>query len=54
MTKTFDFERAWLAKLSACLDESAGEEIRNLVMANSEDLSAQTSSALLLGLAVGL
>jgi hypothetical protein len=48
MTKTFDFERAWLAKLSACLDESAGEEIRNLVMANSEDLSAQTSSAVVI------
>jgi hypothetical protein len=49
MTQTFDFERAWLGKLSACLDESAGEEIRHLVMEGSEELSAQSSSDAVIG-----
>jgi hypothetical protein len=49
MAQTFDFERTWLAKLSACLDESAGEEIRHLVMAGSEELSAQSSRDTVIG-----
>jgi hypothetical protein len=43
MTETFDFERAWLAKFSACLDEAVGEEIRQQVMAGSEGSSVQSS-----------
>jgi hypothetical protein len=39
----YDFERAWLAKLSHCLDEIAGEEIRKEVMAGSETLSVGSS-----------
>ena len=35
----YDFERAWLAKLSRCLDELAGQEVCREVMAGSEDLS---------------
>lgn len=42
--ETFDFERAWLAKFSTCLDETAGEKNRRQVMAGSEALSAQSSS----------
>jgi hypothetical protein len=38
-----DFERAWLSKLSQCLDELAGEEIRKGVMAGSERLSAHSN-----------
>lgn len=37
-----DFERAWLAKLSNCLGEMAGEEIREVVMKGSEDFSMQS------------
>jgi predicted ArsR family transcriptional regulator len=44
MTEKFDFERAWLAKFSTCVDEAAGEEARQQVMAGSERLSAQSSS----------
>jgi hypothetical protein len=29
MTETYDFERAWLAKLSDCLDETARPFVRN-------------------------
>jgi hypothetical protein len=43
MTQNFDFERAWLEKFSACLDEAAGQETRNQIMAGSDDLSAQSS-----------
>ena len=39
MAVEYDFERAWLAKLSCCLDEVAGQELRRDVMAGSEDLS---------------
>jgi hypothetical protein len=39
-----DFERAWLAKLSQCLDELAGEEIRKEVMEGSDGLSAPSNS----------
>jgi hypothetical protein len=44
MMETLDFEQAWLAKFSTCLDEAAGEETRQQVMAGSEALSAQSSS----------
>lgn len=40
MSETYDFERAWLAKFSNCLNEVAGEEVREQVMAGSEGLSA--------------
>ena len=43
MSETHDFERAWLAKFSGCLDEIAGEEIRQQVMGGSETLSARSS-----------
>jgi len=45
MTQAFDFERAWLGKLSTCLDEAAGEKTRRQVMAGSKGLSARSSSA---------
>jgi hypothetical protein len=38
-----DFERAWLKKLSRCLDEVAGEDIRWQVMQGSEGLSSQSN-----------
>ena len=44
MTELHDFERAWLAKFSTCLDEAAGEQTRQQVMAGSESLSAASSS----------
>jgi hypothetical protein len=43
MPETFDFERFWLDKLSACLDQVAGEEVGAEVMAGSEALSAASS-----------
>lgn len=43
MSEQQDFERAWLAKLSARLDEVAGELIRRQVMRGSEGLSSQSS-----------
>lgn len=39
MAEGYDFERAWLSKLSNCLDEVAGEQIRRQVMAGSQTLS---------------
>jgi predicted hydrocarbon binding protein len=42
MPEKFDFERAWLEKLSNCLSTFAGEEIRDLVMEGSEDLTSDT------------
>jgi hypothetical protein len=36
MSQAYDFERAWLAKFSGCLEEFAGAEIRDAVMAGSE------------------
>ncbi|MBU7010251.1 MAG: hypothetical protein HXS46_06135 [Theionarchaea archaeon] len=38
-----DFERAWLAKFSRCLDEIGGEEIRKEIMEGSEELSMNSS-----------
>ncbi len=43
MSEPFDFERAWLAKFSRCLDEVAGEGIREQVMAGAEGLSMASS-----------
>ena len=42
MSETLDFERAWLAKFSGCLDEIGGGEIRKKVMRGSEALSSQS------------
>lgn len=38
-----DFERAWLAKFSDCLDLVAGQDIRKQVMQGHEGLSSQSS-----------
>ena len=43
MSQQQDFERAWLAKFSSCLDEIAGEETRKEVMKGSKGLSSQSS-----------
>ncbi len=40
MTEAYDFERAWLAKFSGCLDQAAGEAIRKQIMNGSETLSS--------------
>jgi len=39
MSERRGFEQMWLAKLSGCLDEVAGEEIRKEVMAGTSDPS---------------
>lgn len=44
MTEELDFEQAWLKKLSAGLEQVAGAEVRNAVMAGSEALSSQATS----------
>ena len=44
MSTNYDFEQAWLAKLTSCLDEAVGEQTRRRVMAGSEALSDQSSS----------
>jgi len=43
MNETYDFERAWLAKLSHCLDAQAGQDARDVVMQGSETLSSRSS-----------
>ncbi len=43
MSGEYDFERVWLAKFSRCLEEIAGEQIREEIMAGSEELSSQSS-----------
>ncbi|MCK5734001.1 MAG: hypothetical protein KAI38_07430, partial [Candidatus Latescibacteria bacterium] len=43
MTEERDFERAWLSKFSACLDEVAGEQLKNEVMEGSEGLTSRSS-----------
>ncbi len=48
MAEQHDFERAWLAKLARCLDESVGEAVRRQVMAGSEALSAETDRRLII------
>lgn len=45
MQQEFDFDRAWLDKLSNCLDEAADEKVRTEVMAGSEGLSEDSSRA---------
>ena len=40
-----DFERAWLNKLSHCLEEIAGKEIRETVMDDSQGLSSASDRA---------
>ena len=42
MPQSYDFERAWLEKLSRCVDQLAGAEIREQVLAGSESLSFQS------------
>jgi len=42
MSEEQDFERAWLAKFSNCLEETAGEEIRDEVLQGSEGLSSHS------------
>jgi hypothetical protein len=44
MIEELDFEQAWLKKLSGGLEQVARPEIRDAVMAGSEDLSSQTPS----------
>ena len=44
MSERRGFEQMWLAKLSGCLDEVAGEEIRKQVMAGSEALASDAST----------
>ena len=44
MNETYDFERAWLAKFSDCLNIQAGEQAREVVMQGSEALSSRSSS----------
>ena len=43
MTAEFDFERYWLDKFSNCLEDVAGKEVRDQVMAGSERLSKASS-----------
>jgi predicted hydrocarbon binding protein len=42
MSERYDFERAWLDKLSGCLDQVVGVQVRQEVMAGSEGLSADS------------
>jgi hypothetical protein len=42
MTVGLDFERMWLSKFATCLEEVAGEEVRQAVMVGSEGLSDQS------------
>ena len=43
MPQPQDFERAWLAKFSRCLEEIAGEAVRDRVMAGSDALTSESS-----------
>ena len=43
MTEAFDFDRAWMEKFQTYLDETVGEEIREVVIQGGEDLSADSS-----------
>ena len=44
MNETFDFEKAWLGKLSGALDDTSGEAVRRQVMEGCEELSEDTPS----------
>ncbi len=43
MTEAFDFDRAWMDKFRIHLDETVGEEIREMVIQGGEALSAESS-----------
>jgi len=43
MTEAFDFDRVWMEKFQTYLDETVGEEIREVVILGGEDLSAESS-----------
>ncbi|MFA9402441.1 MAG: DUF6144 family protein [Anaerolineales bacterium] len=43
MTEAFDFDRAWMEKFRVYLDETVGEEIREVVIRGGETLSAESS-----------
>ncbi len=43
MSKEFDFEKYWLNKFSKCLNEIAGEDIRNKILAGSENFTESTN-----------
>jgi hypothetical protein len=43
VAKSVDFEAAWLAKFSSCLDEIVGEETRKRIMQGSASLSMDSS-----------
>ena len=49
MAEERDFERAWLTKLSRCLDQIAGQGIRRQVMQGSESLSTESSRQEIIG-----
>jgi len=49
MPQEQDFERAWLAKFSRCLDEIAGQEIRKKVMKGNGKLSSHSSRQEVIG-----
>lgn len=48
MAEELDFERTWLAKLSARLDAVVGEQIRKQVLAGSEALTSESPRATVL------
>ncbi|MBE9479316.1 MAG: hypothetical protein IMY80_05060 [Chloroflexi bacterium] len=43
MTEAFDFDRAWMEKFRTNLDETVGEDIREVVIRGGENLSAESS-----------
>lgn len=43
MTDAFDCDRAWMEKFRTYLDETVGEEIREVVIRGGENLSAESS-----------
>ena len=53
MNAKIDFERAWLSKFSACLNQVTGEIVRERVMAGSEGLTAETDGRELILWTVG-
>lgn len=53
MSAQQDFERAWLAKFSSCLDKVVGEKVRKEVMRGSDDLSSLSSRQEVIGWSKG-
>lgn len=45
MPETFDFERAWLAKLALGIEKQAGDGIRDEVLKDSQELNEKSSRA---------